>query len=237
MVKRAPPSGASPTLTSPPCSVGDLADDGQSEAGAARCCGRGGSARRCAGARRARRRGRCRRPRGCRRPGAVLSEQRTMPPAGAWRIALATRLQTTETSFSSSTTAGRRSGTAEAQVEAALRGELAEALDAAAHDRGDVDDGGLELQVGGLQPGDEHQVLDAAQHRVGVRADPRDVLGVLASSRPASSSRPQSASMIDSGDFSSWPTSASSWRGSPSSRARSACRSGSRAPARARHQR
>ncbi len=72
----------------------------------------------------------------------------------------------------------------DAQVEVALRGDAAKALGARAHDGGDIDDGGFELELDALQARDEHQVLHAAQHRVGVGADARDVVGVLGGEAP-----------------------------------------------------
>ena len=119
-----------------------------------------------------------------RRPGAVLSEQRTTPPLGAWRMALASRLLTTETIFSSSATAGSRAGTPMRRSRSRWAATLPKP---SAHVRtigGDVDDGGFELELDALQARDEHQVLHTAQHRVGVGADARDVVGILGCEAP-----------------------------------------------------
>ena len=104
--------------------------------------------------------------------------QRTVPPNGAYFSALASRLETTESTFSSSTRAGSRGGRLEHEALLALLGDAGEALTARAHEAGDVDVARLELEVAAVQARDLQQLLDALEQDVGVGADALDVLGL-----------------------------------------------------------
>ena len=174
-----------------------------------------------------------------RRPGAVLSEQRTTPPAR--RVADRVGEQVADDRDDLLLVGdGRQPGRhADAQVEVALGGDAAQSpprtcARSRRRRRWRLRAGARRSPGARRASGPAHGAASCRRWRGCARRRRRP----RAARRPASSRRVQRASMIDSGDFSSWPRSASCWRRSSSeAEVVSAIASSATLCARLRHQR